>query len=44
MPAVGKVAVNGVALNARDGAAIRDEAELVITAEADAELVMVDSL
>lgn len=44
VPAVGKVAVNGVTLNARDGAAIRDEAELVITAEADAELVMVDSL
>ena len=44
VPAVGKVAVNGVALNARDGAAIRDEAELVITAEADTELVMVDSL
>lgn len=44
VPAVGKVAVNGVALNARDGAAIRDEAELVITAEADAVLVMVDSL
>ena len=44
VPAVGEVEVNGVALNARDGAAIRDEAEIVITAKADAELVMVDSL
>jgi quercetin 2,3-dioxygenase len=43
VPAVGAVEVNGVALNARDGAAIKDEAEIVITAKADAELVMVDS-
>ena len=44
VPAVGEVEVNGVALNARDGAAIKDEAEITITAKADAELVMVDSL
>ncbi len=44
VPAVGEVEVNGVVLNARDGAAIKDEAEIVITARADAELVMVDSL
>ena len=44
VPAVGAVAVNGVALNARDGAAIRDETEITITAKDDAELVMVDSL
>jgi hypothetical protein len=44
VPAVGAVQVNGTTLNARDGAAIRDEAEVVITATADAELVMVDSL
>lgn len=44
VPAVGAVEVNGVALNARDGAAIRDEAGITITARADAELVMVDSL
>jgi redox-sensitive bicupin YhaK (pirin superfamily) len=44
VPAVGAVEVNGVALNARDGAAIGDEAEITITAKADAELVMVDSL
>ena len=43
VPAVGTVEVNGVSLNARDGAAIVDEAEIVITAGADAELVMVDS-
>ena len=44
VPAVGAVEVNGTALNARDGAAIRDEAEITITAKADVELVMVDSL
>ena len=43
VPAVGAVEVNGMALNARDGAAIVDEAGIVITATADAELVMVDS-
>ena len=44
VPAVGAVEVNGTALNARDGAAIKDEAEVTITAKDDAELVMVDSL
>jgi redox-sensitive bicupin YhaK (pirin superfamily) len=44
VPAVGAVEVNGVPLNARDGAAIKDEAGITITATADAELVMVDSL
>jgi redox-sensitive bicupin YhaK (pirin superfamily) len=44
VPAVGAVEVNGVPLNARDGAAIADEAEITITARADAELVLVDSL
>ena len=44
VPAVGAVEVNGVSLNARDGAAIKDETEITITARADAELVMVDSL
>ena len=44
VPAVGAVEVNGVPLNARDGAAIKDEAAITITAKADAELVMVDSL
>lgn len=44
VPAVGQVEVNGVALNARDGAGIKDEPTLTVTARADAELVMVDSL
>ena len=44
VPAVGAVEVTGVDLNARDGAGIKDEAEIVITAKTDAELVMVDSL
>lgn len=44
VPAVGAVEVNGVALNARDGAAIKDETEITITARDDAELVMVDSM
>jgi len=44
VPAVGEVEVNGVKLNARDGAAIKDVPEITITAKADAELVMVDSL
>ena len=43
VPAVGEVEVNGETLNARDGAAIVDEAQVTITARADAELVMVDS-
>ncbi len=43
VPARGRISVNGLALNARDGAAIRDEAELRITAQADAELVLVES-
>lgn len=41
--AKGKVRVNGVALEARDGAAIRDEAALTIEADADAEIVLVDA-
>jgi len=38
------VEVNGVRIEARDGAAIRDETELVVTALEDAEVVMVDSV
>ena len=44
VPAVGEVEVNGESLNARDAAAIVDEKTVTITARADAELVMVDSL
>ncbi|HWU75384.1 MAG TPA: pirin family protein [Rhodanobacter sp.] len=41
--AVGKVEVNGIRLDARDGAAIRDEAVLSIMALEDTELVLVDT-
>jgi redox-sensitive bicupin YhaK (pirin superfamily) len=42
VPASGRIAVNGVEVNARDGAAISDESELIITALDDSELVLVD--
>jgi redox-sensitive bicupin YhaK (pirin superfamily) len=43
VPAEGAVTVNGAALAARDGAAIRDEPEIVVTASQDSELVLVDT-
>ena len=43
VPARGSVMVNGIRLNPRDGAAIRDETELRIEAEDEAELVMVEA-
>jgi redox-sensitive bicupin YhaK (pirin superfamily) len=43
VPAAGKVDVNGVNVNARDGLAISDERELKITALEDSELVLVDA-
>jgi len=43
VPAAGAVEVNGVRLDARDGAAISGEAALTITALEDAELVLVDA-
>jgi redox-sensitive bicupin YhaK (pirin superfamily) len=43
VPAVGAVEVNGVRLNARDGAAVRDEEVLKVTALEDAEIVLVDA-
>lgn len=43
VPARGSVTVNGVKLNTRDGAAIRDEAELRIIADEEAELVLVEA-
>jgi quercetin 2,3-dioxygenase len=43
VPATGRVEVNGVAVNARDGAAISNEAQLKITALEDSELVLVDA-
>jgi quercetin 2,3-dioxygenase len=42
VPASGGVGVNGVRIDARDGAAIKDVAILRITAIEDSELVMVD--
>ena len=43
VPAVGRVQVNGVTLEARDGVAVKDEAAITVTALEDAELVLVDS-
>jgi redox-sensitive bicupin YhaK (pirin superfamily) len=43
VPAAGVVEVNGVKLNARDGAGIKNEDVITITALEDAELVLVDA-
>jgi quercetin 2,3-dioxygenase len=43
VPAVGAVEVNGVRINARDGAAITGETGITIRALEDSELVMVDA-
>ncbi|GLQ51452.1 pirin family protein [Dyella flava] len=43
VPAKGSVEINGMHLDARDGAAIRNETALTIKALDDAELVLVDS-
>ena len=43
VPASGAVEVNGVRIDARDGAAIKDVAVVRITAIADSEVVMVDA-
>jgi quercetin 2,3-dioxygenase len=43
VPATGRVEVNGVTLDARDGAAISGERAIRVTALEDAELVLVDS-
>ena len=43
VPAAGKIEINGIGVNARDGVAIRDEAALKITALEDSELVLVDA-
>jgi hypothetical protein len=42
VPAKGAVEVNGVSIEARDGAAIEDEGVVAVTALDDAEIVMVD--
>ena len=43
VPAKGRIEVNGVAFDARDGAAIRDEAVVRIKAVDEAEIVLVDA-
>jgi redox-sensitive bicupin YhaK (pirin superfamily) len=43
VPAKGTIKVNGVTLNARDGAAIANEAVLHVTALEDSEIVLVDA-
>jgi redox-sensitive bicupin YhaK (pirin superfamily) len=43
VPAKGAVEVNGVRLEARDGAAIKDELVLTVKALDDAEVVLVDA-
>jgi redox-sensitive bicupin YhaK (pirin superfamily) len=43
VPAVGRVTVNGIAAGTRDGVAVSDEAELVITADEAAEVVLVET-
>jgi redox-sensitive bicupin YhaK (pirin superfamily) len=43
VPSTGAVEINGVRLDARDGAAIRNEPALRVTALEDAELVLVDA-
>lgn len=43
VPASGSIDVNGVELQARDGAAIKDERAIRVTAREDAELVLVDA-
>lgn len=43
VPATGAVEINGVRINARDGAAIRDLPILTVTAFEDSEIVLVDA-
>lgn len=43
VPAKGEVEVNGVRLNARDGAAIAQEDVITVKALSDAEIVLVDA-
>jgi redox-sensitive bicupin YhaK (pirin superfamily) len=44
VPAAGAVTVNGVAVGARDGAAIADVRSISVTAEVDSEVVLVDTV
>jgi len=42
VPATGRITVNGVEIGTRDGVAIEGESEITITAQEDAEVVMVE--
>jgi redox-sensitive bicupin YhaK (pirin superfamily) len=42
--ATGRISVNGIEANARDGLAIADEETITITALDEAEVVLVDTL
>ena len=42
VPATGSITVNGIKIDTRDGVTITDEAEIEISADEDAEIVMVD--
>lgn len=42
VPATGEITVNGIKVGTRDGVTITDETEIVIAAESDAEIVLVD--
>ena len=44
VPAVGSVEINGVRLEARDGAAISDEKVVKVKALSDSEIVLVDTV
>jgi redox-sensitive bicupin YhaK (pirin superfamily) len=43
VPATGRIEVNGVAVNSRDGVAIKNETALTVKALEDAEIVLVDA-
>jgi hypothetical protein len=43
VPAVGKLEVNGVVANSRDGVALTNETVVTVTAIEDSEVVLVDS-
>jgi redox-sensitive bicupin YhaK (pirin superfamily) len=43
VPATGSIEVNGVTAKTRDGIAVRDEAEITVTAIEDSEVVLVDA-
>jgi hypothetical protein len=43
VPATGRIEVNGIAVNSRDGVAIKNETALTVKALEDAEIVLVDA-